>query len=108
MRRFYAAAARWATLPILALYFGPDSTFAASPGATDTPEKTVPQGEDPPGADNGEQQTAPLSQHKGVIPPPPIGDQGIYTQAPDPNAGHKEEVIPPPGALGGDPNVEPR
>jgi Pyridine nucleotide-disulphide oxidoreductase/Reductase C-terminal len=67
MRRFYAAAARWATLPILALYFGPDSTFAASPGATDTPEKTVPQGEDPPGADNGEQQTAPLSQHNAGL-----------------------------------------
>jgi hypothetical protein len=43
-----------------------------------------------------------------VIEPPPIGDEDIYTQAPNPHAGHEEEVIPPPGTPGGDPNVEPR
>ena len=107
MRRFSAITARLATLVLLASCVGSNSVLAASPDATDRSEKTVPQGEDPPGADNGE-QAAPLSQHKGVIPPPPTGDQGIYTQAPDPNAGHKEEVIPPPGTPGGDPNVEPR
>jgi hypothetical protein len=26
----------------------------------------------------------------------PTGDEDIYTQAPNPNAGHEEEVIPPP------------
>jgi len=39
---------------------------------------------DPPGADNGGQPTPPLVQHKGVIEPPPIGDEDIYTQAPNP------------------------
>jgi hypothetical protein len=44
----------------------------------------------------------------GVIPPPPVGDEGIYTKVPNPEAGHEKEVIPPPGSPGGDPNVEPR
>jgi hypothetical protein len=48
------------------------------------------------------------TEHKGVITPPPVGDEDIYTQAPNPEAGHKKEVIPPPGTPGGDPNVEPR
>jgi hypothetical protein len=43
-----------------------------------------------------------------VIPPPPVGDEGIYTKVPNPEAGHEKEVIPPPGTPGGDPNVEPR
>jgi hypothetical protein len=29
-----------------------------------------------------------------VILPPQTGDEGIHTQAPDPHAGHEEEVIP--------------
>ena len=45
----------------------------------------------------------------GVITPPPIGDEEIYTDdVPNPEAGHDEEVIPPPGTPGADPNVEPR
>jgi hypothetical protein len=43
-----------------------------------------------------------------VIPPPRTGDEGIYTDVPNPDAGHEEEVIPPPGTPGGDPNVDPR
>jgi hypothetical protein len=109
MPRFYASPVVWITLTLLAPCFGSDPVFAASPAdATDAPEKTVPQGADPPGADNGDQPPAPQIPHKGVIPPPPTGDQGIYTQAPHPDAGHEEEVIPPPGTPGGDPNVEPR
>jgi hypothetical protein len=108
MPRFYARAAVWVTLTLLAPCLGPDRVFAASPaGATDTPDKTVPQGNDPPGADNGEQQIPPQAD-KEVIPPPPIGDEDIYTQAPNPEAGHEDEVIPPPGTPGGDPSVEPR
>ena len=80
-----------------------NQSFAASPNATEGPEKTVPQGKDPPGADN-EDQSNPTTEHKGVIKPPKTGDQGIYTQAPNPNAGTKEEVILPPEH----PNVEPR
>jgi hypothetical protein len=69
MPRFYASAALWITLTLVASCFGPDWVFAASPAdATDAPEKTVPQGADPPGADNGDQPTPPLIQHKGVIP----------------------------------------
>jgi hypothetical protein len=83
----------------------PEMTFAASSGAThDTVEKTIPQGKDPPGTD----ETARPAEHKGVIPPPPVGDEGIYTKVPNPEAGHDKEVIPPPGSPGGDPNVEPR
>ena len=48
-----------------------------------------------PGANSG-RQLPPSAEHKGVIPPPPIGDDGIYTDAPSPEAGHKKEVIPPP------------
>jgi len=81
----------------------PETTFAAH----DTVEKTIPQGKDPPGTD-AEQGTAPPAEHKGVIPPPPVGDEGIYTKVPNPEAGHDKEVIPPPGSPGGDPNVEPR
>jgi hypothetical protein len=74
--------------------------LAASPGTPDSPEKTAPQGEDPPGADNGDQAMPPAVEHKGVIAPPPTGDAGIHTQVPDPNAGTPEEVIPPPTLQG--------
>jgi hypothetical protein len=102
MRAFSATAALWATLALIATS-GFESSFA---GGTDAPEKTVPQGKDPPGAENGEQQSPP-TEHKEVIPPPPIGDEDIYTQAPNPEAGHEEEVIPPP-APGEEPSVKPR
>ena len=102
MKRFYATAALCATLAVVA-----SSAFEASyAGPTDTPEKTVPQGQDPPGADNGEQPIPPQAEDKEVIPPPPIGDEDIHTQAPNPEAGHEEEVIPPP-APGEEPGVTP-
>jgi hypothetical protein len=86
----------------------PETAFAASSGDThNMVEKTVPQGEDPPGTDE-EQRTAPPAEHKGVITPPPVGDEGIYTKVPNPEPGNKKEVIPPPGSPGGDPGIEPR
>ena len=104
MLRFRARAAI-AMLPIfLASYFGPELAFTSS--RAHAQEKAIPQGEDPPGTD--EEQTAPPAEHKGVIPPPPVGDEDIYTKVPNPEAGHEKEVIPPPGTPGGDPNVEPR
>ena len=104
MIRFRATTAI-AMLPIfLASYFGPE--LASTCPRAHAQEKTIPQGEDPPGTD--EEQTAPPTEHKGVIPPPPVGDEGIYTKVPNPEAGHEKEVIPPPGTPGGDPNVEPR
>jgi hypothetical protein len=98
----------WAVLIFLCFCLVPEMTFAASTGDTHgAVERTIPQGKDPPGTDE-EQGTAPPAEHKGVIPPPPVGDEGIYTKVPNPEAGHEKEVIPPPGTPGGDPNVEPR
>ena len=42
------------------------------------------------------QQPLASPKHKDVIPPPATGDEGIYTDAPNPEAGHENEVIPPP------------
>ena len=96
-----------AALIFLGFCLVPGMAFAASTGDThDAVERSIPQGEDPPGTD--EEQTAPPTEHKGVIPPPPVGDEDIYTKVPNPEAGHEKEVIPPPGTPGGDPNVEPR
>ena len=83
------------------------SYSASSVMTREAAEKTIPQGEDPPGTDE-EQRTAPPAEHKDVIPPPPMGDEGIYTKVPNPEAGHDKEVIPPPGSPGVNPNVEPR
>jgi hypothetical protein len=89
---------------ILACCFGPP--FAPTSAITQAVEKTIPQGQDPP--KNEDQPTAPPTEYKGVITPPPVGDEGIYTKVPNPEAGHEKEVIPPPGSPGGNPNVEPR
>jgi hypothetical protein len=77
----------WATLGLIA---ASEASFAAA----QQPEKTIPQGNDPPGADNG--PPLPPSENKEVIPPPPIGDEDIHIDVPNPDAGHPEEVIPPP------------
>jgi hypothetical protein len=84
MQRFYLTAVVLMTLSLVMTHS--NQTFAASPDATQGPEKTVPQGKDLPGADN-DHQSNPTAEHKGVIKPPQTGDQGIYTQAPNPNAG---------------------
>ena len=78
------------------------ASAASSTEPREMVEKAIPQGEDPPGTD---EETTPPAEHKGVIPPPPMGDEGIYTKVPNPEAGHEKEVIPPPGSPGGDPNV---
>ena len=80
---------------------------ASSARAEENVEKTVPQGEDPPGAD-GEQPTTPPAERNGVITPPPIGDEDIYTDVPNPDAGHDKEVIPPPGMPEGNSSIQPR
>jgi hypothetical protein len=84
-------------LALLAPPLGLDSGHAAEP------EQTAPQGEDPPGPDNSAVKSVPPAEHKGVIPPPDIGDEGIHTDVPNPDAGHDQEVIPPPGATDGAP-----
>ena len=64
-------------------------TFAADP------EQSTPQGEDPPGADEGGVDMPSPSEHGEVIPPPAIGDEEIHKDVPNPDAGTDEEVIPP-------------
>ena len=102
MLRCRASAAIAMVLIFLTSYFGPELAFAASRARA---QETIPQGQSPP---DERQQAPPPIEHKGVIPPPPVGDEDIYTDVPNPEAGHEKEVIPPPGAPGGDPNVEPR
>jgi hypothetical protein len=86
MRGLLAAITLWATLVLV--------VPSALAGANDQSEKTIPQDRDAPGSDNGQQ--IPPSEDEEVIPPPPVGDEGIYTDAPNPHAGHEKEVIPPP------------
>jgi hypothetical protein len=87
---------RVSAIVVLTLVFCIGSSFAVLPAlAAATGEKTVPRGQDPPGGDNGA-PIAPPAQHDGVITPPPIGDEDIHTDVPNPDAGHEEEVIPPP------------
>jgi hypothetical protein len=91
-----------AALTLLMPYLTNGPTLAASP------ERAAPQGQDPPGGDNGAPQTPPPAEHDGVIPPPDIGDEGIHTDVPNPDAGTEEEVIPPPDQPGEKPDVDPR
>ena len=106
MQKFYVTAIVLTTFSLMMAHS--NQSFAASPNATEGPEKTVPQGKDPPGNDNEDHSNA-TTEHKGVIKPPQTGDEGIYTQAPNANAGTEEEVIPPPGKPESQhPNVEPR
>ena len=75
--------------------------------ASDATGKAAPHGKDQPGTDDGGQPIPSPAEHNGVIPPPPVGDKGIYTDAPNPKAGHEKEVIPPPDTPG-DSSIEPR
>ena len=92
---------------LAALLFGfvPNQARAAA-GDTDTQhQQTSPQGKDAPGAeDNGQ---PPMAQEDGVIKPPPTGDEGIHTEVPNPNAGPRDEIAPPPQLPGGE-KVEPK
>ena len=81
-----------ATALTLAVALGSCShaTWAASAvSQTEAPKQTTPQGRDPPRADNGE--PLPPTVDKEVIPPPPTGDEDIYMDAPDPDAGHEKK-----------------
>ena len=79
MPRFYATVTLWAALSLIV----PSAFEASFAGATDQPEKSIPQGQDPPGADNAEQLTPAPPDGEEVIPPPPIGDEDIHIQAPN-------------------------
>lgn len=73
-------------------------------GTTYAVEEVAPQGEDPPGADQGHvtpgsepnpSLTEKLGRNEGVITPPPTGDKDIYTDVPNPEAGTDKEIIKP-------------
>jgi hypothetical protein len=90
---------------------------AASEAPAPGVERTVPQGQDAPGPENGSQPlpdarpgeslSEQLDRNKGVITPPPTGDTEIETTAPNPDPG-TTRVIPPPGTPGGDQSVQPK
>src|SRR5262252_1248612 len=88
---------------VAAFLFGLDQACAAA--GNDTQQQAAPQGKDGPGADDNGQ--APLAQQDGVIKPPPTGDEGIHTEVPNPNAGPRDEISPPPQMPGGE-NAEPK
>jgi hypothetical protein len=60
-----------------------------------------------PGIDEDRTLSEQLDENKGVIDPPPVGDEEIHAPAPEPLPG-TTPVIPPPGTPGGDPSVEPK
>src|SRR5665809_70239 len=79
----------WVALALLVFAMGPAHLIAASSAEAGQPETTIPQGENPPGAaDDGLPEPLPPGEHKGVIEPPDIGDEGIHTDFHDPHAGH--------------------
>ena len=91
MPRFCASSALWVALALLVPLWFSNAPLAH---ASDATGKAAPHGKDQLEADDGGQPIPPPAEHKGVIPPPPIGDEGIYTEAPNPKAGHEKEVIP--------------
>jgi hypothetical protein len=76
-------------------------------GALAAPLPASAQSEPVPGVDPDQTLSEQLNKNKGVIEPPPIGDEEIHVPAPDPTPG-TTPVIPPPGTPGGDPSVEPK
>lgn len=60
-----------------------------------------------PGRDPDQSLSEQLDEDKGVITPPPVGDEEIHVPAPNPNPG-TTPVIPPPGTAGGDPTIQPQ
>jgi hypothetical protein len=104
MSKFHTSALTAAALAALLFGVALDQACAA-PATTETEQQAAPQGKDAPGTeDNGQ---PPLAQQDGVIKPPPTGDEGIHTQVPNPNAGPRDEIAPPPQLPGGE-NAEPK
>jgi hypothetical protein len=76
-------------LTLAGLALASDIGHAVAQSGTEVQEQTVPGGA-------GDNVTPlPPDEHKGVIEPPDVGDKDIFTEVPNPEAGHYEEVIPP-------------
>ena len=69
--------------------------WAFPPTLVNAGEPTVATAQHTADLENEELPVAPPTEDEEVIPPPPTGDEGIYKEAPNPEAGHDEEVIPP-------------
>lgn len=96
MSSFQVKALSLAVLAGLAFSAWSERAVAEPRSVTDAQERTVPQSEGQAGTSEGDDTTPlPPSEHKGVIQPPDVGDEGIHTDVPNPDAGHPEEVIPP-------------
>ncbi|MGH6866884.1 MAG: hypothetical protein ACREDO_12130 [Methyloceanibacter sp.] len=83
--------------------FAVPPTLAADEGAPADSDANKPV----PGVNQDETLSEQLRKNQGVIDPPPIGDEGIHTTAPEPEPG-TTPVIPPPGTPGGDQSVQPK
>ena len=55
--------------------------FAASPAAPASSKTTAPQGEDPPGADSGDQSAPPTVEHQGDRATPDGGSGNPHASA---------------------------
>jgi hypothetical protein len=106
MLKFHTSVLTSAALAALLVGIAFEQACAAPPAGAETPQQAAPQGEDPPGADEGA-EAAPPTEHNGVIQPPATGDEGIHTEVPNPNAGPGDEIIPP-SELSGGQNAEPK
>ena len=69
MQMFYVTAVVLTTLSLVVAHSNPSRL--RWPNAAQVQEKTVPQGKDPPGADNEDSSNS-TTKHKGVIKPPQL------------------------------------
>lgn len=81
--------AAWAAVALLTPFWAFPTTLAHSTEAMPA------TGQGTTGLDNEDQTIPPADAGPSVITPPPTGDEGIYKEAPNPEAGHEEEVVPP-------------
>lgn len=92
------------------------SADAQNPSTTPTPQQSHPLRPNEGSSDSSRQGTNPtpnqpslgndLSHSRGVIRPPPTGDQAVVP--PPPSSKQSTPVIPPPGTPGGNQNVQPK
>ncbi len=97
----YAALALLLTAPHASLAQGQDPKACASHEQLQTSE----QGKQQPKTEGSGNLSDKLARTDGVLCPPNV-DPAI--KAPPPQTGGRMPVIPPPGAPGGDPSVQPK
>lgn len=106
----------WTIAALLSTGLPTISADAQNPSTTPTPQQTRPLRPNGGSADTSQQSTNPtanqpslgneLSHSRGVIRPPPTGDQAVVP--PPPTSNRSTPVIPPPGTPGGNQNIQPK